>query len=139
MRFGLQMVFQPYGYGDGVDDAQVYDEEIRLAVLADRLGFDALWPVKHHFEDYAFCPDNVVLSTYDAWGDERQELGDTVLGEHVALPSAHEQARRACGPRAATVPVSRAGQASVAFEHARVPVPAVAAIRAAAQVLLEPT
>ena len=55
------MVFQSVGYPEGTTDGQVYDEEIRLAVLADELGFHALWPVEHHFEDYSFCPDNTVL------------------------------------------------------------------------------
>lgn len=61
MKLGLQMVFQSFGYGPDVDDAQVVDEEVHLALLADELGFDALWAVEHHFEDYAFCPDNTLL------------------------------------------------------------------------------
>jgi alkanesulfonate monooxygenase SsuD/methylene tetrahydromethanopterin reductase-like flavin-dependent oxidoreductase (luciferase family) len=61
MKFGVQMVFQSYGYDDSVSDAQVVDEEVQLGELADSLGFDAIWPVEHHFEDYAFCPDNVVF------------------------------------------------------------------------------
>ena len=66
MQCGVQMIFQSYGYGAGMSDAQVYDEEIRLGVLADQLGFDALWPVEHHFEDYAFCPDNTVFLAHMA-------------------------------------------------------------------------
>lgn len=61
MKLGVQMVFQSHGYDDSVTDAQVIDEEIQLAVLAEQLGFDALWPVEHHFEDYSFCPDNFVV------------------------------------------------------------------------------
>ena len=61
MRVGIQMVFQSYGYGPEVSDGQVVAEEVGLAILADELGFDALWPVEHHFEDYAFCPDNTLL------------------------------------------------------------------------------
>ncbi len=59
MRVGVQMVFQSAGYDGGVSDEQVFAEEIALGELADELGFDALWPVEHHFFDYAFCPDNV--------------------------------------------------------------------------------
>ena len=62
MKVGVQMVFQSHGYGPEVTDGQVVGEEVRLGVLADELGFDALWPVEHHFEDYAFCPDNTVSS-----------------------------------------------------------------------------
>ena len=66
MKVGVQMVFQSYGYGPTVTDGQVVDEEVRLGELADHLGFDALWPVEHHFEDYAFCPDNVVFLAHMA-------------------------------------------------------------------------
>ena len=49
MEFGVQMIFQSFGYGPEMTDAKVYDEEIRLAILADELGYDHLWPVEHHF------------------------------------------------------------------------------------------
>lgn len=71
MDFGVQMVFQSWGYPGNVDDAQVVAEEIRLADLADQLGFDALWPVEHHFADYAFCPDNVAFLAHMAARTER--------------------------------------------------------------------
>ena len=66
MKVGIQMVFQSYGYDKSVTDSQVYDEEIRLGELADELGFDAIWPVEHHFEDYAFCPDNTLFLAHMA-------------------------------------------------------------------------
>jgi alkanesulfonate monooxygenase SsuD/methylene tetrahydromethanopterin reductase-like flavin-dependent oxidoreductase (luciferase family) len=75
MRVGVQMVFQSYGYPPSVDDAQVYDEEIRLAELAERLGFHALWAVEHHFDDYSFCPDNTVLLANLAARTTRIKLG----------------------------------------------------------------
>ena len=75
MKVGVQMVFQSYGYGPEVTDGQVVDEEVRLGVLADDLGFDALWPVEHHFEDYSFCPDNTVFLAHMAARTERIALG----------------------------------------------------------------
>jgi alkanesulfonate monooxygenase SsuD/methylene tetrahydromethanopterin reductase-like flavin-dependent oxidoreductase (luciferase family) len=69
------MVFQSYGYPDSVTDAQVYDEEVRLAELADELGFHALWPVEHHFDDYSFCPDNTVLLANLAARTKQIKLG----------------------------------------------------------------
>jgi alkanesulfonate monooxygenase SsuD/methylene tetrahydromethanopterin reductase-like flavin-dependent oxidoreductase (luciferase family) len=48
MDVGLQMVFASYGW-DSVSDAEVWDEELRLARLAADLGFDVLWSVEHHF------------------------------------------------------------------------------------------
>lgn len=69
------MVFQSYGYGPEVTDGQVVADELRLAVLAEQLGFDALWPVEHHFEDYAFCPDNTVVLANLAARTSRIKLG----------------------------------------------------------------
>ena len=63
MNVGLQMVFASYGWSN-VSDAEVWDEELRLARLAADLGFDVLWSVEHHFNDYSFCPDNLQLMSY---------------------------------------------------------------------------
>ena len=63
MDVGLQMVFASYGWTN-VPDEQVWDEELRLARLAADLGFDVLWSVEHHFNDYSFCPDNLQLMSY---------------------------------------------------------------------------
>ncbi|MBT9447550.1 MAG: hypothetical protein IV086_17765 [Hyphomonadaceae bacterium] len=49
MQF-VQVVFQ--NWENQVSDSQVYEEAIRLGMLAAELGFDALWPVEHHFADY---------------------------------------------------------------------------------------
>src|SRR5688572_24082786 len=63
MDVGLQMVFSSYGWSN-VSDEQVWDEELRLARVAADLGFDVLWSVEHHFNDYSFCPDNLQLMSY---------------------------------------------------------------------------
>jgi alkanesulfonate monooxygenase SsuD/methylene tetrahydromethanopterin reductase-like flavin-dependent oxidoreductase (luciferase family) len=75
MQVGIQMIFQSYGYDGAITDAQVYDEEVRLAELGEALGFDALWPVEHHFEDYAFCPDNTLFLANMAARTSRIRLG----------------------------------------------------------------
>ncbi len=63
MDVGIQMIFASYGW-ENMDDGQVWDEEIRLARLADELGFACLWAVEHHFNDYSFCPDNLQLAAH---------------------------------------------------------------------------
>ena len=63
MDVGLQMVFASYGWTN-VTDEQVWDEEINLARIAADSGFDVLWSVEHHFNDYSFCPDNLQLMAY---------------------------------------------------------------------------
>ena len=45
MDVGVQMVFASYGWTD-VSDAQVWNEELRLARQAADLGFDVLWSVE---------------------------------------------------------------------------------------------
>lgn len=75
MRVGVQMIFQSWGYDASVTDGDVVADEIRLGVLADELGFHALWPVEHHFNDYSFCPDNTVFLAHMAARTKRIKLG----------------------------------------------------------------
>ncbi|MBV8870686.1 MAG: LLM class flavin-dependent oxidoreductase, partial [Acetobacteraceae bacterium] len=44
MELGMVQVMPSFGW-QGVSDQQVYDEEVRQAVLADELGYDHLWVV----------------------------------------------------------------------------------------------
>jgi len=60
MDVGMMMVFASYGW-ENCSDGRVWDEEIRLARLAARSGFDCLWSAEHHFNDYSFVPDNLVV------------------------------------------------------------------------------
>ena len=39
MQIGMEQVFQSWGY-DNITDEQVYDEELKLAVMAEQLGMD---------------------------------------------------------------------------------------------------
>lgn len=75
MQFGVQMIFQSFGYGPEMTDAKVYDEEIKLAILADEMGYDHLWVVEHHFDDYSFCPDNTLFLANMAGRTKRIKLG----------------------------------------------------------------
>ncbi len=66
------------GFGNlhaDLSDQQMYAGEVRIAELADRLGFDSLWAVEHHFDDYAMCPDNVVLLAHLAGRTRNIRLG----------------------------------------------------------------
>lgn len=73
MEIGVQMAFSSWGYAS-MTDSQVYAEEIRLGLLAEELGFDALWPAEHHFRDYSFCPDNAQFLSYMAGRTKRIKL-----------------------------------------------------------------
>ena len=66
------------GFGnlhENLTDQQMYAGEVQIAELADRLGFDSLWAVEHHFDDYAMCPDNVLFLANVAARTERVKLG----------------------------------------------------------------
>ena len=65
MQIGMEQIFQSWGYTN-CSDAQVFDEELKLAIMADQLGLDEVWVVEHHFEDYSFCPDNFVYLSHVA-------------------------------------------------------------------------
>ena len=61
----MVMMMQSFGY-DGLSDDDVYRDELALALEAEGQGFDHIWCVEHHFEDYSFCPDNFVMLSYVA-------------------------------------------------------------------------
>ena len=64
MQVGTLALFQRFGYDDSVTDSQVYREELALAEQLEDLGYDSHWCVEHHFQDYSFCPDNVVYLSH---------------------------------------------------------------------------
>jgi alkanesulfonate monooxygenase SsuD/methylene tetrahydromethanopterin reductase-like flavin-dependent oxidoreductase (luciferase family) len=72
MQVGLQMIFQNY-HGQWPDEA-VVGFELKTGALAEELGFDKIWPVEHHFTDYAACPDNTQFLSYLAARTTRIKL-----------------------------------------------------------------
>lgn len=56
-------------------DAQMWAEELRLAAQVEDLGFDAIWAVEHHFDDYCMVPDNMQLMAYLAARTSTLKLG----------------------------------------------------------------
>jgi alkanesulfonate monooxygenase SsuD/methylene tetrahydromethanopterin reductase-like flavin-dependent oxidoreductase (luciferase family) len=70
---GILLIFQNY-QGRG-SDAEMVRTQMRLAELAEPLGFDALWPPEHHFTDYSACPDNVQFLSWLAGRTSWLKLG----------------------------------------------------------------
>jgi alkanesulfonate monooxygenase SsuD/methylene tetrahydromethanopterin reductase-like flavin-dependent oxidoreductase (luciferase family) len=62
-----------------VTDEQVWMDELRLADLAEPLGFDSLWSVEHHFTSYTMSPDVLQLLTWFAGRTTRIGLGSMVV------------------------------------------------------------
>lgn len=73
MEIGMVQIMQSFMF-EGMSDAQVYEDELRCSELADELGYDHLWVVEHHFEDYSFCPDNFVYLAHVAARTKRIKL-----------------------------------------------------------------
>ncbi len=64
MDVGLAVVFQ--GTNKELSDHQVYQQDLRLGLLAEELGFQSIWGIEHHFTDYTMCPDPVQFLSYFA-------------------------------------------------------------------------
>ena len=86
------------GFGnlhENLTDEQMYAGELGIAERADRLGFDSLWAVEHHFDDYAMCPDNVLFLAHVAG---RTERGRRTVPPPAAGPAAAAAAGIVPGP-----------------------------------------
>ena len=77
MHVGMSAVFQNPNHQRS--DLQVYRDDLRLARLAEPLGFESVWGVEHHFTDYTMCPDVLQFLTYMAGCTERVQLGSMVV------------------------------------------------------------
>lgn len=77
MQVGMASIFQ--NPDERRTDLEVYTEELRLACLAEPMGFDSIWGVEHHFTDYTMCPDVTQFLTYMAAKTERAKLGSMVI------------------------------------------------------------
>ncbi len=76
MNTGIAMFFQGLS---GVSDREVYRNEIRLGDLAEPLGFNAIWSVEHHFDDYTMVPDVTQFLSFWAARTKHVQLGSEVV------------------------------------------------------------
>jgi alkanesulfonate monooxygenase SsuD/methylene tetrahydromethanopterin reductase-like flavin-dependent oxidoreductase (luciferase family) len=72
VEVGILLVFQ--NFQGRIPDAEMVRGELRVAELAEPLGFDKLWCVEHHFTNYAACPDNTQFLSWLAGRTSRIRL-----------------------------------------------------------------
>jgi len=77
MHVGMAAVFQ--NPGKRQTDFDVYQTDLRLAELAEPLGFESVWGVEHHFTDYTMCPDVLQFLAFVAGRSRRVQLGSMVV------------------------------------------------------------
>ncbi len=77
MKVGGAVIFQnPL---NARSDYDVYKDDLRLGDLYEPLGFDSIWSVEHHFDDYTMCPDVLQFLSYYAGRTKKVQLGSMVV------------------------------------------------------------
>lgn len=77
MKVGGAVIFQnPLNQRS---DYEVYQRELKIGDMYEPLGFDSIWSVEHHFDDYTMCPDVLQFLSYFAGRTRNIELGSMVV------------------------------------------------------------
>jgi alkanesulfonate monooxygenase SsuD/methylene tetrahydromethanopterin reductase-like flavin-dependent oxidoreductase (luciferase family) len=77
MHVGTAVIFQ--SPAQTISDREVYEGNVRLADLAEPLGYESIWTAEHHFTDYTMCPNPAQLLTYLAGRTKTARLGTMVM------------------------------------------------------------
>ena len=77
MEFGVFM--GAHNLGTERSEPQLFEDLTEQALLADELGFDVLWLVEHHFNDYNLMPDPLQFAVRILERTERIRVGVAVV------------------------------------------------------------
>lgn len=78
MKTGYMLAMQ--NAHEGMSDAEMICNELRLAARAEAFGFDVVWCAEHHFDHYSIAPDNFQLLTWLAARTTNIQLGTAIRG-----------------------------------------------------------
>jgi alkanesulfonate monooxygenase SsuD/methylene tetrahydromethanopterin reductase-like flavin-dependent oxidoreductase (luciferase family) len=76
MKVGMTLQLTSFG---NKPDHETYQDELSLADMAEKLNFDSVWCLDHHFTGYVMSPDPVALLMYVAGRTKRVQLGTAVI------------------------------------------------------------
>ena len=77
MKTGYMLALQ--NAHEGVSDAEMLRNELRIAGQAEEYGFDTIWCAEHHFDNYSIAPDNFQLLTWLAARTNNIQLGTAAV------------------------------------------------------------
>lgn len=77
MHIGYAPIFS--NIGNELPDHVIYREELRLAEMAEGMGFDSIWESEHHFTDYEMTPNVLNFLSYMAGKTKTIRLGSLVV------------------------------------------------------------
>src|ERR1700737_3244764 len=72
--------------GHGRSPAQVFKDNLEQCVLAEELGFDAIWIPEHHFSEYSLINDPLMFAVAVAQRTQRVRIGAAVMVLPVPPP-----------------------------------------------------
>jgi alkanesulfonate monooxygenase SsuD/methylene tetrahydromethanopterin reductase-like flavin-dependent oxidoreductase (luciferase family) len=120
MKVGLALCMNSF---ENKSDLQTYQEELRLADMAEPAGMDSVWALEHHCTGYSMVPNPVQMLSYIAGRTRRIQLGTAVivLPWHDPLRVAEEIAMLDVLAGGRTIFGFGRGAASVEYNSFRVP------------------
>jgi len=77
MQIGYMMMLP--NLHENLTDAEMMRNELRVAEMAEEVGYDVIWCPEHHFDGYSMSPDNLQILAYLAAKTKTIKLGSAAI------------------------------------------------------------
>ena len=77
MKIGYMMMLS--NWHENMPDAEMVRNEMKMAELAEEVGYDVIWCPEHHFANYSMAVDNHMILAYLAGRTKTIKLGTAVI------------------------------------------------------------